>query len=151
VFETNEVNENTDAGVLFDDDAGGSFTGNTLVDNPNISIQVSGSAAPTIEDNVLDGPGKIGVLYVKDGAGRFADNELSGFEVGVQAADDALPEIDSNTFAEITTTSILFGGNARGVITKNVCPSGVVGKGIRIVSPANPTLSANQCSITQSG
>lgn len=66
-------------------------------------------------------------------------------------ADAAGGTFTGNRVADHGDISVQVGGSAGGVIRENVCPGGVVGSGIRVVSPASPEISANQCSLTQSG
>lgn len=139
----NTVASSAEVGIYVGDDAGGLVRGNNVSGNGDVGIQVTDRATPTVESNRLTGSGRVGVVYWSSSGGTFGANTVSGFGVGMQVGEDAVPSVVGNTFSGSTEATLLATGRTTAVIRNNdVGGAGPIG--VQVAVSAAPTIDANR-------
>jgi hypothetical protein len=117
--------DNGEVGLLFLDEAGGSVGSSSFRDN-RVGLAATGSADPS-----------------------WADNAISGGDVGVQVDADAAPAIDGLRVSGTSSAAVIFGGSSGGFLGDATCAASPYG--IVISDAAAPTLGANECQLARGG
>jgi parallel beta-helix repeat protein len=92
---------------------------NTLSNSLRDGIFVTGTAAPTIENNVFVQNSGNGVAVVRRAQGVIEDNEFRNTGFGIAVGDDAAPVIEENLIRE-NVDGIVVSNRARPILRRNL-------------------------------
>jgi parallel beta-helix repeat protein len=171
------VSNNTVAGhrigLQVGEESTATFTGNTVSGASGAALIVTGTSAPTLQDNQLTSAGDVvaqfdtssaalftdnvvtgsvttGLLYLGAAGGTASGNRIAGPAAGVEVGGTSAPSILANRFESNSRAAMIFTGSSAGQVRDNVCAS-TTGSGIVLSGQSAPQLGGNQCSIQRSG
>jgi len=107
-----------------------------------VGIMASGTSNPEINRNRLK-DSAAGLVFRENATGRAAFNTLTGHSVGVQIVDEADPFLDGNIVTDSKEAGVVFGGSARGTLSRNtIVRNGQIG--VQVGESAHPAVLGNE-------
>ncbi|MEL6221092.1 MAG: DUF1565 domain-containing protein [Cyanobacteria bacterium J06627_8] len=113
----------------------------TLSNSLRDGIFVTGTATPTIEDNVFFQNDGNGVAVVRSSQGTIQDNEFRNTGFGIAVGDDAAPVIEENVIRE-NVDGVVISNRAQPILRRNVIQQNVR-DGVVAIADAQPNLGIN--------
>ncbi len=99
-------------------------------------------------NNVINGAGQYGLLFLDAGGGSVASNTVTGFQLGVQLSGYAAPSVTGNILNEQSLAAIAYAEGSGGSVSANSCTNPGI-PGIVVAPSATPTIGRNGCTLAQ--
>lgn len=114
---------------------------NRLVGSDRDGIFASGTATPTIRNNLFEQNGGNGISFTRDSAGTLEGNTIRGSGFGVAISDRATPRLIRNRITQ-NKDGMVINGEAQPLLTSNQIDNNER-DGIVVTNNAKPTLKQN--------
>jgi parallel beta-helix repeat protein len=138
----NDIDGVTAVGVLFGEASTGTAENNRVSAPDGVAIMASGTANPEINRNRLR-DSAAGLVFRENATGSASFNTLTGHAVGVQIVDQSNPVLDGNIVSDSTEAGVVFGGSARGTLSRNtIVRNGNIG--VQVGESARPRVLGNE-------
>jgi parallel beta-helix repeat protein len=138
----NDVDGAVAVGILFGEASTGTAEDNRVTAPEAVGIMASGTSRPEINRNRLR-DSAAGLVFRESAAGSASFNTLTGHVIGVQIVDQADPILDGNIVTDSKEAGVVFGGAARGTLSRNtIVRNGTIG--VQVGESSRPSVLGNE-------
>lgn len=131
-------------GISYGESATGLAEKNEISGFSNVGITLMKTSSPELSENTISNEqtmAGVGISLGDDSTGNVHNNTLSGLDVCIGVADQAIPTITENTLTDCYRAGINFAGESAGTVKGNTVSSATYA--LIIGSPAHPEITGN--------